>query len=86
MKITSARSWVVKVPWDDNPGADEPRDLTERTFVFIQVDTDEGITGWGEGDLYVSDRPGLGINLDPEFLAAHEIDFNEELAGKHPDA
>ena len=39
-----------------------------------------------EGDLYVSDRPGLGINLDPEFLAAHEIDFNEKLAGKHPDA
>ena len=39
-----------------------------------------------EGDLYVSDRPGLGINLDPEFLAAHEIDFNEEFAGKHPDA
>ncbi|HIN16224.1 MAG TPA: hypothetical protein EYM69_11470 [Dehalococcoidia bacterium] len=37
MKITSARSWVVKVPWDDNPGADEPRDPIERTFVFIPM-------------------------------------------------
>ena len=38
------------------------------------------------GDLYVSDRPGLGINLDPEFLTAHEIDLTEGFAGKHPDA
>ena len=38
-----------------------------------------------EGDLYVSERPGLGINLDPEYLAAHEIDFDEDFSGKHPD-
>ena len=52
MKITNARSWVVKVPWDNNPGTDEIRQPTERTFVFIQVDTDEGITGWGEITTY----------------------------------
>ncbi|MCH8861745.1 MAG: mandelate racemase/muconate lactonizing enzyme family protein, partial [Proteobacteria bacterium] len=38
-----------------------------------------------DGDLYVSDRPGLGVNLDPDFLAAHEIDPTEDFAGKHPD-
>ena len=35
-----------------------------------------------EGNLSVSDRPGLGVNLDPEWLAAHEIDPNDEFAGK----
>jgi galactonate dehydratase len=39
-----------------------------------------------EGDLYVSDRPGLGVNLDPEWLAANEIDMNEDFAGMDPDA
>ena len=36
-----------------------------------------------EGNLSVSDRPGLGVNLDPEWLAAHEIDPNDEFAGKN---
>jgi galactonate dehydratase len=35
-----------------------------------------------EGNLSVSNRPGLGVNLDPEWLAAHEIDPNDEFAGK----
>ena len=52
MKITSARSWVVKVPWDDNLGNDEARAIKDRVFVFIQVDTDEGVTGWGEITTY----------------------------------
>ena len=38
------------------------------------------------GDLYVSNRPGLGINLDPDWLAGHEIDPNEDFSGKHPDS
>lgn len=52
MEITNIRSWLVKVPWDDNPGADEVRVPAERTFVFVQVETDEGITGWGEVTTY----------------------------------
>ena len=38
------------------------------------------------GDLYVSDRPGLGINLDPDWLAGHEIDPEEDFSGKDPDS
>jgi hypothetical protein len=28
----------------------------------------------------------LGVNLDPEWLAANEIDWNEDFAGMEPDA
>jgi galactonate dehydratase len=38
------------------------------------------------GDLYVSDRPGLGINLEPDWLAGHEIDPDEDFSGKDPDS
>ena len=58
MKITNVRSWRVKVPWDNNPGADEVRDPGERGFLFVQVETDEGITGWGEVTTY----PGVIAN------------------------
>ena len=78
MKITSARSWVVKVPWDDNPGADEPRDPTERTFVFIQVDTDEGITGWGEITTY----PGPVAN---RAISAFVDQIGKWLVGENPE-
>lgn len=52
MKITHIRSWLVKIPWDDNPGAGEVRVPKERGFIFVQVDTDAGITGWGEVTTY----------------------------------
>lgn len=52
MKITNIRSWLVKIPWDHNPGAGVMRDPGRRGLVFVQVDTDEGITGWGEITTY----------------------------------
>jgi galactonate dehydratase len=55
MKITNVRSWLVKIPWDDNPGGEAVRAPGQRGLVFVQVDTDEGITGWGEITTY----PGL---------------------------
>lgn len=55
MKITNVRSWLVKIPWDDNPGAESVRAPSLRGLVFVQVDTDEGVTGWGEITTY----PGL---------------------------
>lgn len=58
MKITNVRSWRVKVPWDNNPGTDEVRDPGERGFLFVQIETDEGITGWGEVTTY----PGVIAN------------------------
>ena len=45
MKITNVRPWIVKIPIDQNPGAGTVRVPSERILVFVQVDTDEGITG-----------------------------------------
>ena len=78
MKITSARAWVVKTPWDNNPGADEVREGTNRTFVFIQVDTDEGITGWGEITTY----PGPVAN---GAIAAFVNQIGKWLVGENPE-
>jgi galactonate dehydratase len=77
LKITSARSWVVKTPWDNNPGAGEIREKTDRTFVFIQVDTDEGITGWGEITTY----PGPVAN---GAIAAFVDQIGRWLVGEDP--
>jgi galactonate dehydratase len=78
LKITSARSWVVKTPWDNNPGTDEVRDPVNRTFVFIQVDTDEGITGWGEITTY----PGPVAN---GAIAAFVNQIGKWLVGENPE-
>jgi len=78
LKITSARSWIVKTPWGNNPGADEIRENTDRTFVFIQVDTDEGITGWGEITTY----PGPVAN---GAIAAFVDQIGKWLVGENPE-
>jgi galactonate dehydratase len=78
LKITSARAWVVKTPWDNNPGAGEVREGTNRTFVFIQVDTDEGITGWGEITTY----PGPVAN---GAIAAFVNQIGKWLVGENPE-
>ena len=46
MKITRVTPWLVSAPWPylDTAG-EEPQD---REYVFVQVETDEGLTGWGE--------------------------------------
>ncbi len=48
MKITNVRPWVVETDWDNRPGKKQRRDPVKRRLVFVQVDTAEGITGWGE--------------------------------------
>ena len=47
MKITGVTPWLVKspAPYLDTAGDRPDR---EREYVFVQVSTDEGITGWGE--------------------------------------
>jgi galactonate dehydratase len=77
MKIISIRSWNVKIPWDMNPGASEIRDPGRREFVFVQVDTDEGITGWGEVTTY----PGPVAN---RAVAAYIDQIGEWLQGDDP--
>ena len=48
MKITAVTPWLIKADWDERPGGDLPRNPTIREFLFVQVETDAGITGWGE--------------------------------------
>ena len=48
MKITAVTPWLIKTDWDDRPGKRKPRMPTKREFLFVQVETDAGITGWGE--------------------------------------
>ena len=77
MKITNVRSWTVKVPWDLNPGKDHVRVPSERGFLFVQVDTDEGITGWGEITTY----PGVVAN---RAVSAYVDAIGTLLIGQNP--
>src|SRR6185437_8817168 len=47
MKITRIRPWHVS-----GPAADPHSDSTRLSYVFVQVETDEGLTGWGEVTTY----------------------------------
>jgi galactonate dehydratase len=63
MKITDVKAYVV-VP--EIPGMTD----RERQWTFVQIDTDEGITGWGEATNY----PGGG-----SLLSAHTIRLLKEI-------
>ncbi|MEZ4621728.1 MAG: hypothetical protein R2867_40355 [Caldilineaceae bacterium] len=78
MKITDIRSWVVKIPWDDNPGAGVVRVPINRAFIFVQVDNDAGVTGWGEVTTY----PGPVAN---RAVAAYIDQIGSWLRGENPE-
>jgi galactonate dehydratase len=81
MKIADLKVWLTRVPI---PG------LADRTWVFLEIDTDEGITGIGEasstgggGSLIVGNilrflREGQALG---DFLG----DFRESFIGENPD-
>jgi galactonate dehydratase len=60
MKITGISPWLVAVPnyepgilySQGQPGSTASSAVPTRQYVFVQVDTDEGITGWGEITTY----------------------------------
>src|SRR5690349_2980656 len=56
MKITDVRPWIVTGPPTDAGVAGHAGEKLH--YVFVQVDTDEGLTGWGE----ISTYPGLAAN------------------------
>ncbi|MFQ3547560.1 MAG: hypothetical protein SNJ56_04420, partial [Termitinemataceae bacterium] len=62
-----------------NPGAGVMRDPGRRGLVFVQVDTDEGITGWGEITTY----PGPVAN---RAVAAFVDQVGAWLRGEDPSA
>ena len=78
MKITNVRSWIVKIPWDKNPGAGTVRVPGRHAFIFVQVDTDAGITGWGEITTY----PGPVAN---RAVAAYVDEIGQWLRGEDPE-
>lgn len=77
MKITHIRSWIVRIPYDQNPGAGDVRVPDERAFFFVQIDTDEGLTGWGEITTY----PGPVAN---RATAAFLDQVGDWLTGEDP--
>ncbi|MCB0084986.1 MAG: hypothetical protein KDE47_28795, partial [Caldilineaceae bacterium] len=77
MKITNIRAWTVKIPWDHNPGAGEVRDPGQRALIFVQVETDAGLTGWGEVTTY----PGPVAN---RAVAAYIDHIGDWLRGEDP--
>ena len=77
MKITDLKCYLVEIDWDDRPGANHPRNLIKREFVFVQIDTDEGITGWGE----ITNYPG---NIGNRAIQKYVTEIKDFLVGWDP--
>ena len=71
MKITKVTPWVVSFPWEMRVGAEQKPLVHDRQLVFVQVDTDEGITGWGEVTTY----PGPVANRAVASMIREVSDF-----------
>ncbi len=48
MRITKVTPWLISSPAPYLDTADDNKEPQQREYVFIEVSTDEGITGWGE--------------------------------------
>ena len=59
MKITKVTPWLIKAQRSFLDTADDSKNANRfKEYVFVEVSTDEGITGWGEitGTSAVSNR------------------------------
>lgn len=58
MKITKVTPWLIEAPAPFLDTANDNKIPQNREYVFVEVNTDEGITGWGEitGTSKVSNR------------------------------
>jgi galactonate dehydratase len=75
MKITRVRPWIVSGPPEEAGGRQDRGGRL--SYVFVQVETDEGLTGWGEITTY----PGPIANRT---IAAALRELNELLVGDDP--
>ena len=75
MKISKVTPWIISFPWRMRVGADRRLVESDRRLVLVQVDTDEGITGWGEVTTY----PGPVANRAMAAMIAQVSDY---LAGE----
>jgi len=79
MKISAIRPWIIQVPWSERQGGEGPFLTSDkkRELLYTQIDTDEGITGWGEVTTY----PGVAGNR----VVAHMIrEVGDTLIGRDP--
>src|SRR5215471_8040117 len=74
MQITRIRPWHVA-----GPAADADQSSPKLSYVFVQVDTDEGLTGWGEITTY----PGTIANRT---IVAAVRELDGFLHGQDPTA
>ena len=51
MKVTAVRTFLV------DPGRG-------KNWLFVKVETDAGVHGWGECSIQLPTTPGLGLELD----------------------
>ena len=58
MKITAVRPWIVNCPSEGASDLPYQRAEPDRQYVFVEVKTDAGLTGWGE----ITTFPGLTAN------------------------
>jgi galactonate dehydratase len=77
MKITRVRPWIVKGPWEHVDGQVADRSEHMAKYVFVQVETEEGLTGWGEITTY----PGSIANRT---IAAALRELDTLLRGDDP--
>ena len=78
MKITDLKSYLIEYDWFDPHIKDPStvmiktdassvvdsymKDRLRRELLFVQIDTDEGITGWGEITNYTGDVGNRAIH------------------------
>jgi len=77
MKITRVRPWIVNGPQEQVDGQVADRSAHMAKYVFVQVETDEGLTGWGE----ITSYPGLIANRT---VAAAIRTLDDLLRGEDP--
>ena len=77
MKITAVQAHYVRIPYDMGAPAEEFAGLRfqSQDHLLVEVQTDEGITGWGEG---------FGHNIIPATLTALECYVAPWFIGKDP--
>ena len=76
IKISKVTPWVVSFPWEMRVGAAQEPVTEDRQLVLVQVETDAGITGWGEVTTY----PGPVAN---RAIAAMIAQAGDLLAGEN---
>ena len=76
MKISDIKIWVTRVPLED---------VAPRTWVFVQVDTDEGISGVGEATCGAGGSIVVGHMLRHLRDSKVKEEFRESLLGENPE-